>query len=146
MADALTGLNDFLGGLNLNFANPIGLAISIILSTIVGGIVILVIVEVFAKKFSEEVKPTHAFLVALVSSLINLFGIVSLLGQFILMVPALGILILILPIIVWIVLIKVFFSGLSILHALIIGAVCWFLSGNIIPILVGLVSGFIPGL
>jgi len=50
MADALTGLNAFLENLQLNFGNPIGLATNLILSTIVGGIVILVVVEIFAKK------------------------------------------------------------------------------------------------
>jgi hypothetical protein len=100
MADALTLLNEFLGNLNLNFGNPIGLATNLVLSTIVGGIVILVIVEIFAKKFAEDVNPMHAFLLVLVVSLINILGVMSLLGSFLAIIPVLGILVVILPVLV----------------------------------------------
>jgi len=142
MADLLSGLNGFLG--SMNFGNPIGLATNLALSTIVGGAVILIIAEIFAKKFSEEIKPTHAFMVSFASSLISIFGVVPLLGQFMAMVPYLGILVAVLPILVWIALIKLFFSELSLVHALLLGVVCYFLSIWVIPLVIGMVAGFIP--
>jgi hypothetical protein len=144
MADALTLLNEFLGNLNLNFGNPIGLATNLVLSTIVGGIVILVIVEIFAKKFAEDVNPMHAFLLVLVVSLINILGVMSLLGSFLAIIPVLGILVVILPVLVWIVLVKLFFRDMEILHVLIIGVLGYFLSIYVIPSLISLVSGYIP--
>ncbi len=144
MADALTGLNAFLENLQLNFGNPIGLATNLILSTIVGGIVILVVVEILAKKFSEEVNPMHAFLIVLVISLINIFGIVPILGSFLAIIPFAGVLIMLLPVLVWIVLVKVFFRDMEMLHILIISVLCYFLSIYVIPSLVAIVSGFIP--
>ena len=144
MADALSVLNGFLQSLQLNFSNPVGLVINLILSTIVGGIVILIVAELFAKKFSEEIKAVNAFLLVLVASLIQLLGIVPLLGQFLIMVPMVGLLLVALPVIVWIVLVKVFFRKMRILHAVLLGVVCYFLTLYVIPVLVGMVSGFIP--
>ena len=144
MADALTGINSFLETLQLNFGNPIGLASNLILSTIVGGIVMLVVIEIFAKKFSAEVNPLHAFLIVLVISIINIFGIVPILGSMLSMLPFAGLLIMILPILVWIILVKVFFRDLEMLHVLIIGVLGYFISLYVIPYLVSMVSGFIP--
>lgn len=144
MADALTALNDFIANLQLGFGNPIGLATNIILSTIVGGIVILIVVEIFARKSSVSVNPMYAFLLALVTSIINIFGIMPFLGQFIAMIPLLGVVVLVLPVLVWIILVRLFFRELEMLHVLIIGVICYFLSIYLIPLLAGMVSGFIP--
>ena len=144
MADALSSLNDIFEGLDLNFGNPIGLGIDICLSTIVGGIVILLIVEIFAKKFSETVNPMHAFLVSLVVSVINFLGIIPLLGSLIGTLPLAGVIAMFLPVIVWIVLIKVFFKDLALTHALMIGVICYLLSIYLIPTIVVMATGFIP--
>ncbi len=142
MADVLTSLNSFMGGLDLSFANPIGLGLNILLSTIVGGIVILIIVEIFAKKFSEDVRARNAFFVALIITLINILGVMAILGGMMEMLPFAGIISLMLPIVVWIVLLKMFFGGLDILHILIISVVCYILSIFLIPSLVAMAAGF----
>ena len=49
MADPLTTINNFLGNMQLNFGNPMALAINLVLSTFVGGIFILVVIEILAK-------------------------------------------------------------------------------------------------
>ncbi|MBN2330880.1 MAG: hypothetical protein JXC85_03625 [Candidatus Aenigmarchaeota archaeon] len=144
MADALTGLNDFLGNLQLDFGNPIGMATNLILSTIVGGIVILIVVEILAKKFSEEVNPMHAFLLALCINIINLPIIMGLLYSFLSYIPLLGLIAGFLPIIIWIVLTKLFFRDLSILPVLIIAVLGYLLSIFLIPMLVNIVAGYIP--
>ena len=144
MADPLSSLNDFMGGMDLNFGNPIGLATNLILSTIVGGIVILIVVEIFAKKFAEEANPMHAFLLALVVNIINLPIIMGLLYTFVTAIPFLGVLTGLLPVIIWIVLTKLLFKDLHMLHVLIIAVLCYALSIFLIPALVGMVAGFIP--
>ncbi len=129
----------------LSFANPVGLVIGVILSTIVGGIVILIIVEIFAKKFSSgSISPKNAFIVALIVSLINIFGIMGLLGGFLAMVPFGSILLFALPVIVWFGLLKVFFGEMELLPLLIMSVVCYFVSIYVMPTLTGIVRGFIP--
>jgi hypothetical protein len=144
MADVLTSLNDFLGGMDLNFTNPIGLGLNLIISTIISGIVILIIVEIFSKKFAEEVNPMHAFLLALAINVINLPIVMGLIYSFMAAVPLLGIITGFLPVIIWIVLTKLLFRGLSWLHVMVIALLCYFLSIYLIPSLVAMVRGFIP--
>jgi hypothetical protein len=141
MADPLSSLS---GIMELTLSNPVGLVTGLILSTIVGGIVILIIVELLARKFAAEIKPLNAFLLAFVVSLINLFGVVSLLGGFLMAIPMGSIVVLLLPIIVWIVLVKVFFSDLGIVPLLIISVIGYFVSIYIVPMLVSLIAGFLP--
>lgn len=137
-ADILTNLVTSVG---VDFTNPITLAINIIVSTIIGGIVLLILVEIIGKKFSEEVHPVNAFLVVLIINLINILGVLGLITPYISFIPFLPV---ILPVLVWIILIKLFFSEMSILHAIIVGVVGWLLSIFLIPYLVGIASGFMP--
>ena len=138
-ADFLTNL---LGSVGVaDFTSPITLAINIILSTIIGGIVLLIIVEVMGKKFSEEVHPVNAFLVVLIINIINFLGVLAFITPLVSFVPFLPV---ILPVLVWIILIKLFFREMSFLHAVIVGIIGWVLSIFLIPYLVGIASGFIP--
>ena len=144
MADALTGINDFLGSMQLDFGNPIGMATNLILSTIVGGIVILVVVEILAKKFSEEVNPLHAFMLALCVNIINIPIVMGLLYTFLAYIPLMGLIAGFIPIIIWLVLTKLFFRDMSIMPILIIAVLGYFLSMFVIPSLVNIVGGYIP--
>lgn len=137
-ADILTNLVTSLG---VDFTNPITLAINIILSTIIGGIVLLILATVIGKKFSEEIHPANAFLVVLIINLINILGVLAFITPMISFIPFLPV---ILPVLIWVVLIKVFFGELNFLHAVILGVAGYFLSIFLIPILVGMTSGFIP--
>jgi len=137
-------LSPLAGILELSFANPIGLVMNLILSTIVGGIVILVIIMIFSKKFGEQVSPLNAFILAFIVSLINLFGVVGILGSLLIMIPFGGLITMLLPILVWVVLVKVFFREMSLLHVLIISVICYFVSIYLVPMLVGTAAGFIP--
>jgi hypothetical protein len=137
-ADILTNLVTSLG---VDFMSPITLAINVIVSTIIGGIVLLILVEIIGKKFSEEVHPANAFLVVLIINLINILGILGFITPYISFVPFVPV---ILPVLIWIVMIKLFFKEMSILHAVIVGVIGWLLSIFLIPYLVGIASGFIP--
>jgi len=141
MAEPLSSLGGVFG---LSFADPLGLVTNLILSTIVGGIVILVIVMLFAKKFSESVSPLNAFILAFVVTLINLFGVVAILGGLLVLLPMGSLIAMLLPVLVWIVLVKLFFKEMSLLHVLIISVVCYFVSIYLIPILVRTVASLLP--
>jgi len=119
----------------------LSLGISVIVSTLVGGILLIVLVEVFSHKFGESIKPQNAFLVTLLANIVTYFGIIGLLSGFLSSVPYV---IILLPLVVWFVLIKVFFSQMNILHAFLVAVIFFMLSMLVIPTLVSLVSGFIP--
>jgi hypothetical protein len=137
-ADILTNLVTSLG---VDFANPITLAINVIVSTIIGGIVLLILVEIVGKKFSEEVHPANAFLVALIINIINIPIIFGLISSFLSFIPFLPV---ILPVLIWIILIKVFFREMEITHAILVGVIGWALTMFLVPSLVGIAMGFIP--
>ena len=138
---AVDFITDFVSNLGVDFSNPIGLAINIILSTIIGGIVLLVIVEIVGKKDSIEIKPTNAFLAVLLINIINLPFITAFILPLISFVPFVPML---LPLLVWIMMIKLLFRGMPILHAIIVGVVGYALSIFLIPYLVALAGGYLP--
>jgi LytS/YehU family sensor histidine kinase len=137
-ADVLTTLVTSLGN---NFASPITLAINLILSTIIGGVVLLVLVEVFGKKFKEKVHPANAFLVVLIINIVNLLGIMALISPFISFIPMVT---WIAPALIWIILIKLFFKEMKFTHAILVGIVGFVLSIFLIPSLIGMASSFVP--
>ncbi len=114
------------------------LGINLIVSTIVGGVVILILLEAISKAWGERVKPVNAFLLVLVINLVNLLGIMAFVAPY---VPYAGY---VLPIIVWIVLVKVFFGEMGMKHAVITGIVGYIISILLIPSLVAMVSGYLP--
>jgi len=130
-----------------NFANTqsagswLALGINTILSTIIGGIALIVLVEVFSHKFGESIKPQNAFLVVLIANVVTNFGILGLLGSFLSGIPYL---IILLPLIVWFLLIKIFFSEMNIFHAFLVAVIFFMLSMLVIPYLTSIVAGFIP--
>lgn len=136
MADPLAMFNTALAGLNL--ANPLSAVINIILATIIGGIVFLIIAEIIAKAFREEIQASHAFVVVLVINIINMFGVLNLV-PFISILPAF-----LLQIIIWIVLVKLAFRNMAITHVILLSIIGWLVTILIIPYLVGMASGFIP--
>jgi hypothetical protein len=122
----------------------LGLGINVIVSTLVGGIVLIFLVEIFSHKFGESIKPQNAFLVTLIASIITYFGIIGLLAGLVSAVPGVSIILIVLPLLVWFVLIKVFFSEMNILHAFLVAVIFFMMSMLVIPYLVSLVAGFIP--
>jgi len=116
----------------------LNLGINLIISTIVGGIVILILFEIISKAWGGSFKATNAFLLVLVINIVNLLGIMAFVAPYI---PYAG---LILPILVWIILIKVFFGEMSWMHTIITGIVGYAISIILIPNLVAMVSGYLP--
>ncbi|MBN2101892.1 MAG: hypothetical protein JW716_03410 [Candidatus Aenigmarchaeota archaeon] len=131
--DAVTG--------GLNFGDPIGMAVNIILSTIVMGIVIIVLTKIIARGPDEDIAPTHAFMLALLINIINMPIFSGLIYGYIAFIPLIGI---IFPLIVWILGIKLFFKDVHMMHAIIIGVIGFVLSLLVIPTIIELLAGFIP--
>ncbi|MBI4182323.1 MAG: hypothetical protein HY520_05140 [Candidatus Aenigmarchaeota archaeon] len=113
------------------------LGIQLLLSTIIGGLVVIVLLAVASKAWKENTKPQNAFLMVFAINLITIFGFLALLGP---IFPLAGVL---LPILIWIGLTKAFFSDLRWLHAAIIGAVGYLLSIVLVPSVMGMFAGFV---
>ena len=142
MADLPMGLGaiyDMATGASVNAW--VGLGINLIVSTVVMGIVLMVLLVIISKAWGESVNVTNAFLVALIINIINLPILTGLLGGFIAMIPF-GLYIV--PLIIWIVLMKAFFGEMSTIHAVILGVIGFVLSIVLIPTLVGMVMGYLP--
>ncbi len=119
----------------------ITLGINLVLSTIVGGILLAIVLEVFSRKFNEPVSAGNAFLAVLVVNIINLVGVMGLLIPFTSAIPLSTIIV---PLLVWIGVIKLFFGELSFMHAAVIGIVFFAVTLFAVPALVGMLGGFIP--
>lgn len=115
------------------------LGVNLIVSTLVGGIVLLIILQIISKAWGEPVKATSAFIIAFLINLINFFGIMGLIASYL---PSM--VTLFLPLIIWIVLIKVFFSTMRTTHAVITGIIGWLVSSMFLPGIISMVMGMIP--
>jgi len=119
----------------------IGLGVNTILSTIIGGIILIIIIELLGKKFGEAPQnPARAFLLVLLVNLITFFG---LLGVGIPVLTQIGVFGLVVQALIWIILVKLFFSEFSILHAVIIGVIGYFATTFIAGLLAGYIGGFL---
>lgn len=136
MVDILSGIT---GG--LNFGDPISLAVNLILSTIVMGILIIILTKIIARGGDEDVALSHAFMLALIINIINMPILSGVIYGFVSFIPFVGI---VLPLIVWIAGTKLFFSGMHIIHAVIIGIVGFAVSLLVLPTIIGMIAGFIP--
>ena len=119
----------------------LALGINTILSTIVGGIVLIVLAEVFSHKFGESIKPQNAFLIVLLANVATNFGVIGLLGGFLSGIPFI---LMVLPVVVWFGLIKAFFHEMNILHAFLVAVIFYMLTLLVIPYITSIISGFIP--
>jgi len=119
----------------------INMGINLIASTIVGGIVLILILETFGKAWHERIPVARAFLVVLVINLITQFGIVGLVSGFL---PGIAAASIIVNLLLWIGLIKLFFSQMKLTHAAIVGIIGYIVSLVIVPVIVGMVLGLVP--
>ncbi len=137
----MVSLGDFPVQDVLGLANSekwLGVGVTFLLSTLVAGIVLILIAGIASRKWGEEIKVQNAFFLVIIVNVINFFGL-GFLGD---IVPSP--VMFVLPVLVWILLTKVFFSGFSIVHALIIGVLGYAITLFAVPYLVVILAGFFP--
>ena len=117
----------------------ITLGINIILSTIVSGIILMILVEFMNRKYYEGAESGNAFLMVLIVNVVNFFGVIGILGSFLPSFIAIF-----LPLLIWIGLSKIFFSEMNITHVLIVAVIGYGLSIFLVPPITGIIRGFIP--
>jgi len=115
----------------------INIAISLMISTVVGGVLLIVILGLFNRVYGEMLDYKRAFLVVLIINVINYVGVVGLLSGVLGPIPFIGI---ILPLLIWIIVLKIFFEDMSFLHVIIVGAVFYVITLVAIPYLVSMIT------
>jgi hypothetical protein len=115
----------------------IGIAINLVISTVVGGVVLIIVLGLFNRIYGEMLDYKKAFLVVLIANLASYVGVAGLLSPVLGGIPLMG---LILPLLIWVLLLKLFFEDMSFLHAFIVGAVFFALTLLAIPYLTGQVA------
>jgi hypothetical protein len=114
--------------------------INLLVSTAVGGLVLIIILMLFNRVYGEMLVLKRAFLAVLVVNVINFVGIIGILSPLLAGVPLLGI---ILPLLMWIVILKLFFEDMSMIHVIIVAAVFFALTIIALPYLTAKVMSFI---
>jgi hypothetical protein len=114
---------------------------NIIVSTIIGGIVLLLIVKILGAKWGENVSAKGAFLAVFFVNLINIFGVIGIIGTYISFFPPL---LLILPLLIWIGIFKLLFSEMSAAHLIITAVIGYFVSIFAVPYLLAIVLPLLP--
>ena len=115
------------------------LIVNLIISTVVGGIVLILVLMIFNRVYGEMLVLKRAFLVVLIVNIIFYIGVVGFLSPVLAGIPFAGIII---PYVIWVVLLKVFFEDMSFLHTLVVGAVFYALTIYAVPLLINMVSSY----
>ncbi|MFH1445584.1 MAG: hypothetical protein ABIF08_03835 [Nanoarchaeota archaeon] len=118
----------------------INIGVSIILATIIGGVVLIILTKALSKWTGSINNYAHVFMVVLIVNIINLFGFGVILGGFISFIPFMG---LILPVLIWMGLLKMFFRELSLQGVVILGVAMFILSFTLVQILLTMATSFI---
>lgn len=129
-------------------SNPYGfwvtIAINLVISSIVGGIVLVAVLWLFNRFYGEMLVYKRAFAVVLLANIIFFVGVMGLLTPIISAIPYLGTFSsIVIPIVIWILLLKLFFEDMSFLHTIIVGAVFFALTSMAVPYIVSLTSNFL---
>jgi hypothetical protein len=121
-------------------ASWISIGINIVLSTIVGGIVLLIVMEALSKAWGESVSVGKCFIFVLIINVITQFGMGFIL-PFVSFIPMAY---LVVSLLLWVGFMKLFFGELSILHAAIAGIIGFALGMLVVPVLTGMVLSYLP--
>lgn len=116
----------------------ISLGVNLILSTIVGGIILIIVIAFFNRRYGGVNQPGKTFFVVLIINFINFFGFLGIILPLIVGMPILG---LILPILVWIIILTLVFHDLHFIHNIIIGIIAYVVTLSIVPYITSLVTG-----
>lgn len=121
-----------------------GILVNLALSTIVGGVVFLIITKLIARKFHESVGLKQVMMVMFLINIINIPVVWGFTLQQVSSMPLLSSVYPFLPLIVWFVVVKLVFSGMKISHSLLVSILGYILSLLVIPIIVLSVRAFLP--
>jgi len=119
----------------------ISLGITFLLSTLITGILLMIVMGIASRETGVPVRVGNIFLVVALINLINFLGIMGLMISFIAGVPFI---VFILPALIWIGFLKLFFSDMRWLHILIIGIIFYAITLFIVPYITTFISSFIP--
>ncbi len=133
-----------LSSISAEASSVAGIALNVFISTIVGGIVFLIVIKALSKKLHDNIGVKQTFSAVLLINILNIPIILGVALQSLSSVPLLSLAIPFLPLIVWVVVLKLVFSQISFSHTFLIAVIGYILSIFVIPNLVWSVRGFLP--
>jgi len=114
--------------------------INIILSTIVGGILLILVMAIFNKKYGGQTQPGKIFFVVLIINTLTFFGVFGILLSILIGVPLAGFLI---PIIIWAIVLTLAFPDMHFIHNVVIAIIFVLLTITLVPFINTLIIGAI---
>ena len=136
--------SDLLSSALSNINSWSALLISLVVSTIVGGIVFLIVIKMVAKKLHDNISIPKAFVAILAINIISLPIVWGTTLQAVASVPFASMLLPFLPFLIWLIILKSVFSEIRMSHVFLIALIGYILSIVIIPTLVLVARSFIP--
>ncbi len=120
------------------------LIITLLVSTLVGGIVFLIVIKLVAKKLHDNISVPKAFLAILAINIINLPIVWGTTIQAVASVPFALTVLPFLPFLIWLIVLKGVFGNVRLSHVFLIALIGYILSIFVIPYLVFFARNFIP--
>lgn len=127
-----------------NFSGLDSILASLLVSTIAGGIVFLIVVELIAKKLHDKIGVFRVFLSVFIINIITLPIIWGLSVQTIASIPFASLIIPFLPFLVWLVVIETLFKDMQFSHSFILSIIGYVLSIFVIPTVMIIVRSLLP--
>ena len=118
--------------------------VNLVISTLVGGVVFLIVAKLIASKLGDAISIPKVFLAVFIINLISLPLIWGLTVQGIAAIPFAGFIFPFLPFLIWLLVVKLVFREMSISHALLIAVIGYILSIYVVPTLVWSIRGVLP--
>jgi len=118
----------------------LSLGINLIIATIVGGIVLILVMVIYNKRYGGATQPGKIFFVVLIINFLTFFGLLGAVLPVIAMVPFGG---LILPWIIWVIVLTLAFPDTHFLHNIILGLIFVLLTVTLVSSIVSLITAAI---
>ena len=140
-ADPLKALQPLIGSGTSYWLN---LAIGMLVSTIVSGIILVIVIQVMKRKWSMDVKIINTFTMVLVASIIFYLGLIGFISPLIVAMPMASVVIYALPVLVWVLLAFMFFRQMPFLAMVIFAVLGYVITTFVSPQLVVYVLAYAP--
>lgn len=124
---------DFLSNLAASFSTLDSVLISLLVSTVAGGIIFLIVVELIAKKLHDRISIPRVFLAVFIINIATLPIIFGVTSQALGWLPFASAILPFLPFIVWLAVIELLFKDIPISHSFILSLVGYILSILVVP-------------
>ncbi len=124
---------NLISNLTQSFSSVDAVLISLLVSTLAGGIVFLLVVELLAKKLHDRISVMRVFLAVFIINVISLPLVWGMSVQAIASLPFASAILPFAPLLIWFIVVELLFKDIAVSHSFIISIIGYILSILIIP-------------